>query len=200
MVICPQNKQNGFSLIEAMVTLAIAAIVLSIGVPSFQLYIQNNHQTTAISEMATALQLARNTAITRRTPVTLCKSPNGTNCVIGGGSGDWSQGWMMFTNPNGIDGTAGLTAAEELLRVHEALQGNNTFIGSGPIVNQVTFMPRGLINNGFGGTITHCDSRGNTAANALVISIGGQVRQAEDTDGDGVVENGTGGPVTCPTS
>ncbi len=193
------SRWNGFSLIEVVVTMAIAAIVLSVGVPSFQSYIQNNRQTIAINEMATALQLARNSAISRRVPVTLCKSPNGINCVTGGGSGDWSQGWMMFTNPDDIDGVTGLNPGTEvLLRVHHALPGNATLIGSGPVINQVTFMPQGKINNGFGGTITHCDSRGNTAAVALVISMGGQVRQAEDTNNDGIVENGGGNPVPCP--
>jgi len=193
------SKRNGFSLIEVIVTMAIAAIVLSVGVPGFQSYIQNNRRTITINEMATALQLARNNAISRRVPVTLCKSPNGSSCIIGGGSGNWSQGWIIFTNPDGIDGVAGLTASTEiLLRVHHALQGNVSLAGSGPVVNQVTFIPQGKINNGFGGTITYCDARGNTAAVALVISVGGQVRLARDTDGDGIVENGSGNPVPCP--
>jgi len=192
------NKQNGFSLIEVIVTMAIAAIVLSIGVPSFQSYTQNNRQTIAINELATALQLARNSAVSRRVDVTLCKSLNGANCIVGAGSGDWSQGWMVFTNPNGIDGTAGLTpGTEELLRVHGTMQSNATLIGNNNVVNQVTFSSQGLAL-GSNGTITYCDSRGNTASTALVISVGGQVRQAEDTDGDGIVENGGGNPVPCP--
>ncbi|MCF6256879.1 MAG: GspH/FimT family pseudopilin [Gammaproteobacteria bacterium] len=193
------SRQNGFSLIEVIVTMAIAAIVLSIGIPSFQSYTQNNRQTIAINGLATALQLARNSAVSRRIPVTLCKSPNGTNCVIGGGSGDWSQGWMIFTNPNGINGVAGLdpNAGEELLRVHGRLQGNSTLIGNNNVINQITFSPQGLAL-GSNGTITNCDSRGNTTAAALVISVGGQVRQAEDTDNDGIVENGAEDPVPCP--
>ena len=194
------NKRNGFTLIELIVTMAIAAIVVSIAVPSYQASVQNNRRTTSINELAGALQLARNTAVSRRTPVTLCKSTNGTNCVIADTDVGYSDGWMMFTNPNGINGTAGLTNTETLLRVGSAQQGNGTLMGVGPVVNQVTFMPHGRINNGLGGTITHCDSRGNTAASALVISIGGQVRQAEDANDDGIVENGTGGPVPCPTS
>jgi type IV fimbrial biogenesis protein FimT len=191
------NKQNGFSLIEVVVTLAIAAIVLSIGVPSFQSYIQNNRQTTAINELATALQLARNSAITRRVRITLCKSNDGSNCQDGAGSGDWTQGWMMFTNPDNITATTGLTGTETLLRVHAALPGNSTLIGSGPTVNRVSFKPQGLVDGNIG-TITHCDARGSSYASALVISFGGQVRQATDTDGDGIVENGSEDPVSCP--
>jgi len=188
------NKQDGFSLIELAVTLAIAAIVFSIGIPSFQSYVQNNRKAAAISDLATALQLARSTAISRRVPVTLCISSNGAACQTGTGS-DWSQGWMIYVDTNG-DNT--LNAGEEILRIHAALPDNSTLIGSGSTANRVSFKPQGLAD-GTIGTITHCDSRGASYANALVISFGGQVRQAIDTNGDGIVENGSGGPVPCPS-
>lgn len=180
-----------------MVTLAIAAIVLSIGVPSFQTYIQNSRQSTDITELATALQLARNTAITQRTRVTLCKSNDGANCRSGGGSGDWKQGWMMFTDP---DNDATLDVGETLLRVHGALDGDGSFIGNNNVVNRVTFSAKGLAV-GRNGHITRCDSRGATHAMALVIATGGQVRQAIDTNNNGIVDLISGGvttDVTCP--
>ena len=188
------KMQNGFSLVEAIVTLAIAAIVLSIGVPSFQTYIQNSRMSTDITELATALQLARNTAVTQRTRVTLCKSSDGATCPVGAGSGDWSQGWLMFTDPND-DGV--LDAGETVLRVHEALSGDGTFVGNNNVVNRVTFTAKGLAL-GRNGTIKRCDSRGATHAKAIVISTGGQIRQATDDVGsDGIVDvNGVN--ITCP--
>lgn len=189
------DSGKGFSLIEVMVTLAIAAIVLSVGVPSFQSFIQSNRQTTAINELATALQLARSTAVSRRVRVTVCKSPDGLNCATGGGSGDWSQGWMVFANPG--NGNAPANPNTDLLRVHGALAGNATLIGSGPTVNRVSFRPQGMVDGNIG-TITYCDSRGASHASALVISFGGQVRHAVDEIGnDGIVENGSRDPVSC---
>jgi type IV fimbrial biogenesis protein FimT len=190
------STQNGFSLIEAMVTLAIAAVVLSVGVPSFQTYIQNSRQATAVNDLATALQLARNTAISRRVRVTVCKSNDGASCRTGAGSGDWSQGWIIFTDPTNA-GT--VDAGEALLRVHGALGGNATLIGVRPTtVNRVSFKPQGMAD-GSVGHITYCDSRGAGQASALVISFGGQVRRAADDSGDGIVDiDGTNGTnVTC---
>ena len=180
------NKQNGFSLIEVMVTLAIAAIVVSIAVPSYQTSVQNNRKTTSLNELATAFQLARNTAISRRVIVTVCRSGDGATCLSGGGSGDWTQGWMIFTNPND---NASFDGGETLLRVHGALPGGATFSGNRFVDDRVTFSPTGLArtNNGISnGTITHCDSRGAADAGALIISVGGQVRHA------------SGGNIACP--
>ena len=197
LITCPIN---GFTLVEIIITMAIGAILLSIAVPSFQTSIQNNRKTTAINDLRTALALARSTAVTRRVQVTVCRSNNGANCQTGAGS-DWSDGWMIFTNPNNVPATAGLDgdAGEELLRVHGALQGNATLIGLGPVTNRVSFQPRGILNSGFGGTITYCDSRGAINASALVISFSGQVRHAVDDGGDGIVDtNGTNGTnVSC---
>lgn len=187
------NEQNGFSLIELMVTLAIAAIVLSIAVPSYQTAVQNNRRTTATNELATALQLARSTAVSQRVVTIVCKSPDGATCPTGAGSGDWTQGWMVFTDPND---NGSMDGGETLIRVHGALSGNATFIGNNNVVNRVSFSPQGLAR-GSNGTITHCDARGAADASALVISVGGQVRHATDTDGDGTVDL-NGANVTCP--
>ncbi len=185
------QKRNGFTLVEVIVTLAIAAIVLSIGVPSFQSYIQNSRQTTAVNELATALQLARNSAITQRTRVVLCKSNNTSvaapTCRTGAGSGDWLQGWMIFTDPNN-SGT--LDGGETILRVHGAIDSNTnvSFAGNNNVTNRVSFNAQGIAL-GSNGTILYCDPRGNVFAKALVISVGGQIRQAlDETGNDGIVD------------
>jgi len=187
------NRLNGFTLIELVTALAVAGVVLAIGVPSFQNYISNTRQTTAINDLAGALQLARNSAVSRRVRVTVCKSRDGASCETGSGSGDWSQGWIVFLDPD-TPGTR--DADEELLRVHTALPGNANFTGNTNVVNRVSFSPQGLAR-GSNGTLTYCDSRGEQRANALVISVGGQVRQAQDTNNDGIVEDGNGDNISC---
>lgn len=191
------EKRNGFTLIELIVTMAIGAIVLSIAVPSYQASVQNNRKTTSVNALATTLQLARSTAITRRVNITVCKSnDSGTaapTCRNGGGSGDWTQGWIIFTDSNN---NFTFDAGETLLRVHAALSGGATFTGNNNVINKISFSPTGLAR-GSNGTITHCDERGATYASALVISVGGQVRNAVDTDADNIVDV-QGVNITCP--
>lgn len=182
-------------MIEAMVTLAIAAIVVSIGIPSFQASVLNNRKTASINDLSTALNLARSTAITLQKRVTVCKSSNGLACKADGKASDWTQGWMVFTNPNNLNAPAVVNT--DLIRIRGALTGNNiSFIGSGPTVNKVSFKPQGMVDGNLG-TITYCDSRGASEASALVISFGGQIRLAQDTDGTGIVENGSKKDVSC---
>lgn len=183
-------------MIELIVTMAIAAVVLSIAVPSYQTSIQNNRKTTSINSLATSLQLARSTAISRRVTVTVCKSNDITNavptCRNGGGSGDWSQGWMIFTNAN--DNTS-IDGADTLLRVQDALQGRVpgapadgvSLIGNDNAVDLISFSAQGLARAS-NGTISYCDTRGATTASALNISRSGQVQNATDTNNDGIVD------------
>lgn len=56
---------NGFTLIELMVSVAILAILLGIGIPSMQVMIQNNRITSAANDFLGALGAARSEAIKR---------------------------------------------------------------------------------------------------------------------------------------
>ncbi|MCZ6761931.1 MAG: prepilin-type N-terminal cleavage/methylation domain-containing protein, partial [Gammaproteobacteria bacterium] len=56
-------ENRGFTLLELMITLLIAGIILSIGVPSFRGVMQNQRMTTATNEMVMSLNLAKSEAI-----------------------------------------------------------------------------------------------------------------------------------------
>ena len=68
-------------MIELIVTMVVAAIVLTLGVPSFRELINNNRLTSGANEFVTALNLARSEAIKRSVRVTVCKSADGTTCT-----------------------------------------------------------------------------------------------------------------------
>lgn len=68
-MLIPRKTQNGVSLIELMVGLAIAALLLAVGLPSFSTFIQNSKIRNAAESIQNGLQLARSEAVTRNTLV-----------------------------------------------------------------------------------------------------------------------------------
>ena len=61
--------QRGVTLIELMIGLAIVALVLFVAVPSFGIFLQNSQIRNAAGSVLDGLQLARNEAIRRNSPV-----------------------------------------------------------------------------------------------------------------------------------
>ena len=89
------KKPRGFSLIELMITIAVAAILFGIAVPQFSTVMQNARMGSARNSLFTAFQLARTEAITRRVHVVVCASAEGASC-----SGAWDSGAMVFVDAN----------------------------------------------------------------------------------------------------
>jgi type IV fimbrial biogenesis protein FimT len=120
------KKLRGFTLIELMITIAVASILLSIGVPSFQNIIRENRLSTQANELITALNMARSEAIRRGVNVTV--TPNG---------GGWNSGWVVAA----IDPATGIATT---LRSFDPVQTNMSFSGG---AGAYTYLPTGFKNN-----------------------------------------------------
>ncbi len=99
-----QNKinkynQSGFTLIEMIVVVSIAAILTSIAVPNFSAIIKSNRTTTATNELVSALLLARSEALKRSNTVSLCISDNQESCK-GVDETNYKLGWIVFIDCN----------------------------------------------------------------------------------------------------
>ena len=90
----PRESQRGFTLVELMVALSVAAILLAIAIPSFTEITLSSKLRSMANDLVASAILARSEAIKRNALVTLCASSNGTSCA---GSGDWELGWIILS-------------------------------------------------------------------------------------------------------
>lgn len=139
------KKRNfGFTLIELMIALAVAAIVLLFAVPSFDGLMEKNRVEAAQKDLARDVAFARQAAATRNTFVSICRSSDGTSCT-----GNWNQGWIVYVDiPGGTAGT--VDGSDEVLKVHGAINSNDTisstdnfiqFSASGALLEPATGLP-----------------------------------------------------------
>ena len=65
-----RSRTGGFSLIELMVTLAVAAILVGIMAPNMRVFMLNNQLSGGVNDMLHSIQVARTEAIKRQLPLT----------------------------------------------------------------------------------------------------------------------------------
>ena len=114
-----QAKSSGFTLIELIVTIAIAAILIGVAVPSFMELIRDNQTATQSTRFIADLNLARSEAVKRGINVFVCKSSDQATCTNGS---NWESGWLVIAD---ADRDAGFDAGP-ILHVNQGLDTNFT--------------------------------------------------------------------------
>ncbi len=137
----PSRGFSGFTLIEALVVIAITAILLAVGVPTFQTFTAGRAVDAHVAELSGAMRLARAEAIKRGVPVTLCQTndPNAANPVCNNAA-NWATGWLVFVD-RGTQGS--FDAGDQLVQAQNAL--TNTGGVQRTTGNAfITFLPNGV--------------------------------------------------------
>jgi type IV fimbrial biogenesis protein FimT len=121
----PGARQRGFTLIELMIVVTLLAVMLGIGIPSFQGFIAGQRVKTAAYDFATALLVARSEAIKRNTAVTISQT------------GSWIGGWTVAA------GGTTFATQQALSNVTVTTNPNPTtsvvYQGNGRIASSLTF-------------------------------------------------------------
>lgn len=68
---------RGFTLLELMVTVAVLAILLTVGIPGFGDLVRNNRVTAQTNQLITAINIARTEAVKRGRNVQVAVAPAG---------------------------------------------------------------------------------------------------------------------------
>lgn len=90
---------QGFTLIELIVSVAIAGILLAVGIPSLQSLSERGKLNAQLSTLVSSMKLARSEAVAKSSPVILCASGDGESCR-GSDQSQWEKGWFIFLDRN----------------------------------------------------------------------------------------------------
>lgn len=179
------QNQRGFTLVELMVTLAIAAILLGLAVPSFKSMIQSNAMSSTVNTFLADMRFARSEAIRRGGSVVLCRSdaPEASTpkCATGSGDNGWVSGWIIFQDN---DGDKKYDASETLLRVQAPVNTLDSIMVSGSkTVNAFDFVSTGRLANLSSGAVTLTfggTQYANEVRRTVCVSVSGRARVAGD--------------------
>lgn len=175
----PQRvRVRGFTLIELVVTIAVAGILLAIAVPSYKSIVLNNRRASAVNDFVESLTYARGIAVSRRQNVVVCRSAQPTSSAPvcdTSTSTNWNEGWVSFVDTNA---SGAFDTGEEILRTHEvsaSLTLNGVSDTGSNMASRVSFQGSGVTSDT--GSVVYCDSRGwTTDARIITLTAGGRLQ------------------------
>jgi type IV fimbrial biogenesis protein FimT len=164
-------RHSGFTLIELMVTVTVAAVLLAIAVPSFSRLIASNRLATQTNEFVGGLNLARTEAVRQGQGVSIRSDSAGI---------DFGTGWKVFKDPTS---TGAAPAAADVIRHATTPAGRTTLrrvtLASGTYTDAtssltdrmyVAFNARGGNNAGGSAYFRVCDAT-NSALPGRVVQV-----------------------------
>lgn len=92
MSVLVRKHSGGFTLVSLLVSVAILAILVGIGVPYFQASILRSTIGSYTNSLNASAKMARSEAMKRKTTIAMCPSTDGATCA----SGNWNQGWIVY--------------------------------------------------------------------------------------------------------
>jgi type IV fimbrial biogenesis protein FimT len=131
----PLRRIAGFSMIELLITVAIAIILAVVAVPQYSSFIQTSKAVNEITNLYNDMQFARSEALKEGQTVSLCISSNGTGCTTT--TPNWDQGWIIYSNPTSA--AAFVSGTSILLKAQPAFSTTDTITTTPAATTAVNF-------------------------------------------------------------
>src|SRR5437868_442066 len=132
---------KGFTLIEALLSLTIIAILSAISFTAARNFFSRVEDETLQKQLLHVIEMAKQEAIAQHTKIALCQSNNQTTCA-----GSWEQGQLIFRDEYG---NGSILNKEQIISVMQTTtQHGRMYLRSFPLYrNYLEFFPIGLLKS-----------------------------------------------------
>ena len=173
-----KHKVLGFTLIEVMVTIAIAGIALTIAIPSLSSFTLSMRVDNEVSEIQRLLMTTRNAAINSGAQASLCPLAANDTCA----------------DNNNWTGRIGVVTSDGLIKEREAISSGDKLQFPS---NIATYSPSGQLANNNDGSFNYCPQGKNEYSRAVTLSLSGRTFLSSDVNGDGRDQDRNNNNIAC---
>jgi type IV fimbrial biogenesis protein FimT len=186
-------KQKGITYFETIIGISIISALTSLALPSFDSLITSQRSALLADNFFHHLNFARNAAITKNVPITVCSSNSKGNCKR---NKDWSNSdIIIFTDHNGNGVLDNKDATIKNLNLGLA---KNSFIWrSFGNKYYLQWQPTGMTNYQ-NGNFTYCPANKNAKhGKKIILNAAGRIYFGGDNNKDGIQEGANGKNLIC---
>jgi type IV fimbrial biogenesis protein FimT len=162
-----------------IITLGVAAIILTTAVPSVSTTIKDNRLATRVNDVITDIHFARSEAAKRNVRVILCRSknPNASSPTCSTDSTDnytWTWGYLIFADDGTATNSVYNAGSDILLRRGQPAPSGVKLRTSSAWNKNLEFNSNGSTNEGgVSARMSICDDRGKDDGRQIVVAPSG---------------------------
>lgn len=187
--------QKAFTLIELMVSLAVIAIIITLGIPNLLDTLVTNRVNSAIISLNKDIISARNFAVSYENNITMCHLNTSNEC-----DKHWTKGYSVFIDAN-ANNIFDATDDKVLLKRNQINSKDSLVFTDG---NSIQFAFDGTVLTQFAdenvAAFKYCPNVADSEeyARAIMLNLSGRPRTSEDIDNDNKDElSGNNDHITC---
>ncbi len=163
------RRRRGYTLFELIVTVALVAVLVAMGLPAMQRLVVHNRRVAATNELVGAVQYARSEAHVRNADVVLCPTRDERGCDTAATA--WDGGYLVFADYT-PEQPRQVQQDDELLLLRPAHD------GIAVLANRPAFVFRPYNRRASNGTLRICPPPDLVPPVAVIVSYTGRPRIA----------------------